>query len=376
VRKLVITDLEPGMKVGRNIYSPSGQLLVRQGTILTRKLIRRLEITGIWSLYIEDGLLPDVTPEDLIRESTRAEAINNLRKVLAAQEETGSSKGLVVDDALLASVEAIIEELLEKPGAVVELADIRAVDDYTFGHSVNVSVLSLLTGIELKLKRRSLVTLGLGAILHDVGKILVPLPILNKPGKLTAEEFEQVKAHTWKGFERLKHSRKFSEVTCRVAIEHHERLDGSGYPGGLKAGEIGQFSRIVAVADVYDALTADRVYRGAMLPHEALEMLSGSGGYLFDYRAIQAFFRHVAAYPMGTIVKLSNGEIAVAVATHPGLPMRPVVRPLFDASWRRIEAPLDLDLSDEPRIAICKVVPENELQEGIRKNSQANQDLL
>jgi len=376
VRKLVITDLEPGMKVGRNIYSPSGQLLVRQGTILTRKLIRRLEITGIRSLYIEDGLLPDLAPEDIIKESTRVEAINNVRRVLVSAEEAGPAKGLVVDEALVASVEAIVAELLAKPGAVVELAEVRAVDDYTFGHSVNVSVLSLLTGIELKLKRGSLVTLGLGAILHDVGKTLVPLSILNKPGKLTAEEFEQVKTHTDKGFERLKAARHFNEAICRVALEHHERLDGSGYPRGLKEGEISRLSRIVAVADVYDALTADRVYRGAMLPHEALEMLSGSGGYLFDYQAIQAFFRHVAAYPMGTIVKLSNGEIAVAVATHPGLPMRPVVRPLFDASWRRIEAPLDLDLSDEPRIAICQVVPENELQEGIRKNSQANQDLL
>lgn len=164
------------------------------------------------------------------------------------------------------------------------LTDVCSYDQYIFTHSLNVTLYSLAIGMHLKLSTKNLETLGLGAILHDVGKMKVPAEILMKPGKLTEEEFEEIKKHSEEGFRILRNVQTIPLLVAHCAFQHHERLNGSGYPRGIKGNEIHEFGKIIAVADVFDAVTSNRVYRQAMLPHEGLEILYAGAGSLFEIK--------------------------------------------------------------------------------------------
>jgi len=364
MRRVPVEFLQPGMKVGRPIYNSRGQLLLAVGTILSRRNILRLKSLGIPAVYIDDGLLPDVFVEDVISDAVRIEAVRQVRKLFEAE-----SQGLPVGRAIIKvreiaqTVDEIIDQLLGQESLAVNLVDIRSLDDYTFGHSVNVCVLSLLTGITLGYNRANLFYLGLGAILHDIGKVRIPREILNKPDFLTKEEFEIVKQHTVHGCEMLQRLPDISPVAARIAHEHHERHQGQGYPQGLRGEEIHVFARITAVADVFDALTADRVYRPAVPVHEAFEMVAGSGNFLFDFEIVQAFLHNIAAYPVGTIVALSNGEIGAVVETRRGLSLYPRVRVLFDADGAPVKDLCERALAEERNVTVVRVVDESELRD-------------
>nr|WP_152945113.1 HD-GYP domain-containing protein [Desulfofundulus thermobenzoicus] len=350
------------MKVWRSIYNSRGRLLVAAGTVLGRGYIRRLKAHGVPAVYIDDGLLPGVCVEDVISDDVRVQAMKQVR-LLLEEEPQGAPAGraLIRVQEIAQAVNEIIDELLSRESVVVNLADIRSLDDYTFGHSVNVCVLSLITGITLGYGREELFRLGMGAVLHDIGKVRVPEEILNKPGPLTGEEFEVVKQHTVCGYELLQCLSGVGHAPACVALQHHERHDGQGYPEGLRGDEIHPFARIVAVADVFDALTADRVYRRALPVHEAWEMLAGSGGFLFDFRIVRAFLYNVAAYPVGTVVALSSGEIGVVVETVRGLSRQPRVRVLFDAGGAPVTDGRERHLAGERGITVVRVVVEDEL---------------
>jgi len=177
----------------------------------------------------------------------------------------------------------LIEELLANCNIMVNLVDIRTNDEYTFGHSVNTCILSIITAINMGYHPARIRLLAVGAILHDLGKVMVPSSILNKPGKLTEEEFLQIQKHSEYGYDLLSNNDCFSELSKKVVLHHHERFNGSGYPYGLAGSDIHEFSAIVGICDMYDALTADRVYRRAFSTRDAFEMLSASGDYLFDH---------------------------------------------------------------------------------------------
>ncbi|MBC7084717.1 MAG: HD domain-containing protein, partial [Firmicutes bacterium] len=190
------------MRVARPLYSSSGTLLINRGVVLTAGIIRRLVELGVPGLYIEDGLALDLPVEDVIRDETRLKAVQQVRELLTA--ENGAERlqrALVRVEKIARTIDEIIDELLAKKDLVVNLTDIRTWDDYTFCHSVNVCVLSLLTGLTLGLSRADLFHLGMGTILHDLGKVKVPRDILNKATRLTDEEFSVIKRHTQWGYQ-------------------------------------------------------------------------------------------------------------------------------------------------------------------------------
>lgn len=350
------------MKVGRPVYNSRGQLLLAAGTVLNRRNILRLKSLGIPALYIDDGLLPDVTVDDVISDDIRVQAMRQVRRLLEAEtQDLPVGRAIVKVREMAQTVNEIIDQLLNHASLVVNLVDIRSLDDYTFGHSVNVCVLSLLTGITLGYNRAKLFHLGMGALLHDVGKVRIPREILNKPGSLTREEFNVVKQHTVYGYEMLQRLPDVSPMAARIAYQHHERHQGQGYPQGLREDEIHEFARITAVADVFDALTADRVYRRAFPVHEAYEMIAGSGNFLFDFNVVRAFLQNVAAYPTGTIVALSNGEIGVVVETRRGLTPYPRVRILFEAGGTPVTEVRERFLAEERTVTVVRVLDEGEL---------------
>lgn len=357
MRKVGVDYLKPGMNVARTVYSSEGYVLLNVGMILKERYIEQLKSFNIPAIYVEDNLAPDVEVEDVISEQTRMQAVRTVKEVFRNMNlRVNSGHSLVLEEEKLAgAVQDIIKDLLNSKNLVVNLVDIRATDSYTFGHSVNVCVLSVLTGIALKLTQKQLTYLGMGALMHDIGKIMVPAEILNKPGTLTAPEYAVIQRHSEFGFNILSKQREMNSLAAKIAIQHHERYDGSGYPQGLKDQEIHLFARIVGMVDVYDALTADRIYRKGYLPHEAYEFLAGAGGSLFDYELVKEFLSYIAAYPAGTIVKLNTGEIGVVIDTPQGLTTRPVVRVLFDEG-HILEEPYEIKLAEKMRVLVTEVI--------------------
>ena len=201
---------------------------------------------------------------------------------------------------------------------------IKISDEYTFKHSVDVAAISMMIGREYGLSRDELYQLGITGLLHDVGKSRIPNEILNKPGKLTDEEFEVIKNHSLYGFEILREKNNFSAIILDGVLHHHEKMNGMGYPDKLPGKDISLFSRILSVADIFDALVTKRPYKGPISGREAMEMILALGSEL-DNKVIQSFIESVILYPVDSIVELSNGEMAKVVENNKRYPTRPKV---------------------------------------------------
>ena len=357
MRRIPANSLKPGMRVGHNIFNSRGETLISRGVVLNNGYIESLKRLGIPALYIIDDSLPDFYVSDVIEEKSRLDAIKLARTILNGNKPAKSRLDNVIINELRSTVSGIIDQLIENHNLMVNLVDIRSIDDYLFGHSVNVCVLSLITGISLGYSRKKLMMLGMGSLLHDMGKTLIPACILNKPGPLSGEELNVIKQHPQYGYSILDDSKSGIEALAAIiALQHHERYNGEGYPKGLSGNNIHEFSQIVGITDVFDAMTADRVYRKAHPPFEVYEMLAGSGNYFFDYKLVLAFLGNIAAYPAGSLVRLSSDEIAIVVETPKGFSLYPIVKILYDAGGNKLAEPLDLDLSQQKEKTIVKVL--------------------
>ncbi len=244
-------------------------------------------------------------------------------------------------------VSEMADSLLRNADALTSLSRLKRFDEYTFYHSVNTAVLALALGRRLRYDRSSLHRLGIGTLLHDIGKTRIPLEILNKPGKLAAQEFEIMKQHALRGAELIAKTTGLDERCVRPALEHHERVDGTGYPFGRRKAELSLFGMIAAVADIYDAITSDRCYHQAKPPHEALRFLYGLGqrGHL-HMGLVQRFIKIVGVYPVGSCVALNTGEIAVVSRLNHRQPLRPTVL-IVERAGSRLAKPVELDLDEQ-----------------------------
>ncbi len=355
MRKVPVSYLMPGMRLARPVLGDKGEVYLNTGVTLTQRYIEKLSAIGFCAVYVEDKLLNGVEIRDVVTEKTRRDAIVEVRKVLV-QAASPKARVLNAGPELTKVAESIVTELLDNPLSVVNLMDIRAAGAYLFHHSVNVCILAVLTGINFGLPRGQLLDLALGALLHDVGKLRVDPAILNKPGKLTEEEFSQVQKHCAYGQEMLREHR----VASMIAYAHHERYNGEGYPLGLRGRDIGLLPQIVGLADVYDALTSDRCYRAAVAPHEVLEMIAASGNWWFDVKLVENFLCCVAAYPTGAMVEVSSGEIGIVTDTPRAYPFFPNVRVLFNAKREKV-FPYQMSTVEHNRW-ISRVLGEEEAQ--------------
>lgn len=238
-----------------------------------------------------------------------------------------------------------VASIVRNQDALIGLNRIRSVDRYTFEHSINVAVLMIAFARSLGLEKGLIEEIGLGALLHDVGKSRIPEEILNKPGRLTPAEFEIIQGHVLHGQDILMQASGISATALQVVIEHHERIDGSGYPAALPGHAISQFGQMAAIIDVYDALTTQRVYHDPMTPHEALRNLLQWSPVQFNQLLVQEFIRCIGIYPIGTLVRLGSERLAVVVETGRDQLLKPVVRLVFDIKTRRRLMPQDIDLS-------------------------------
>lgn len=348
MRKILLEHAKEGDVIGRNIYSSGGNILLSAGMKLTGRYIERLQELGIWDIYIEDEMSKDIVIEDVISEETRIKA----RKYMAETMETIKLSRTVDAYKAMNVVDNIMDDILSNKDVVINLADIRSANDYTFAHSVNVCVLSLVLGMSLDYDQLRLRELGMGALLHDIGKNLIPNDIINKPSPLTPEEYEVVKKHTIFGFDILKKNNGISAMAAYIAIAHHERYDGTGYPLGKKGEEIHEFARIVSIADVFDAITSNRPYKKRDNPNKAVEYLISMSGHQFDAKLVPKFLERVAVYPIGSKVKLSDGSVGLVVSVNKYMPTRPTIRIIIDGNGNRIDMGRTIDMMVQPALFI------------------------
>lgn len=365
MQRISVLRLMPGMIVAKNVFAADGRVLIAAGISIKQSYIRRLQELGIASIYIDSPLLPAIEVPEVVKEETRVKATAMVKN---AFQNFRTTKKL--DYKKFSEVAAaIVAELICNRDTLIHLTDIRSYDDYTFAHSVNVCILSVLMGTSKCYDEYKLKELALGALLHDVGKILVPIEVLNKPGRLTPKEFNIVKEHAELGFELLrKQQDQVSLLACHVAFQHQEKYDGSGYPRQLKGKEIHEYARIVAVADVYDALTSDRPYRKGMLPHEAYEIMMASGKTHFDDEVLQRFFEKIAIYPVGTIVRLNSGEVGMITEVIPELQTRPKVQIITDSKGQLVQNLEEINLAVHLTTFIDKVFDEEETYQWLNTN--------
>ncbi len=341
MRKVSLDRARAGYRVARTILSLDGVVLLSAGTVLTDEMIATLESYNFTEIYIEDDLSRDIKNPEVVREEIVTEVKAKIKNIM-----TSPSIRISVDGKkILEIVDKLLGNILQSDQIVLNISDIRSIDDYTFSHSVNVCILSLIIGIAMGVKGDNLKDLGTGALLHDVGKVMVSEDILLKPSCLSKNEFEEAKRHTAYGYEILRNSSSINTAVQEIALYHHERLDGSGYPYGLKNSEIPLYARIVAVADVYDALTTDRVYRKKMLPHEVVDYMYSLSNKHFDRSVLDAFTKHVAHFPIGTAVLLNTGEKGLVSRYNPQFPNRPVIRIVMDEAGKMLVNHKEVDLS-------------------------------
>ena len=331
-----------GMELARDIPAQTlgSAPLLRRGVRLSRGLAARLESRGVRAVWIEDDLGDGIEPamplpED-VRRATEAAVITCLSGARS------SSGDLTV--AALAQLEnaanGLMAALEDCPEAALALDDLSSADSYTYSHSVRVATLGMVLGqriarmdgwVDWKGARRfdrtdaRMSEMAMGLLIHDIGKISIPESVLNKPSRLTPEEWDLIKTHPSAGASLLPADR-VSALSIAIVRDHHERWDGDGYEAGRSEDEIHQFARIAAVADVYDAVTADRPYKPANPPHVGVTVIREGAGSQFDPAVVQHFLRVAMPYPVGYTLAMPDGQTGVVVVVDPEEPERPVVR--------------------------------------------------
>lgn len=255
--------------------------------------------------------------------------------------------------------DAFIDSIFKNQDALTCMTRIREKDAYLLEHSVNVSVLMTILAKHMLLPRPLIHELATGALLHDIGKIKIDDSVLHKPGKLTDEEMKQMQSHVVYSKEILEQSGGLSEVSLDIAANHHERLDGGGYPNGYTADELSMYARMIAIVDSYDAMTADRCYKEGMNPINAFKRLMKDTGSCFDATLVQKFIQAIGVHPVGTLVKLKSSKLGIVTQTNFVEPLKPVVKVFYHVRSNMYTEIRDIDLATSVDEIDCCVKPEN-----------------
>ncbi len=266
--------------------------------------------------------------------------------VISMFQEARMGKAIEAE-AAMPLVEEISNSILRNPGALISLARLKTADDYTYLHSVAVCALMIALARQLGLSDDETRDAGMAGLLHDLGKALIPMEILNKPGKLTDGEFTIVKTHPKKGYELLLTATGVSEITKDVCLHHHEKIDGSGYPMGLNSETMSLYAKMGAVCDVYDAITSNRPYKAGWDPAESIKRMAEWKGH-FDPTVFQAFVKSLGIYPTGSFVRLESGRLGVVIEQGEKSLLKPKVRVFFSSKSQAYIKPETIDLARSP----------------------------
>lgn len=339
VEKILVKNAVPGMVLARDVYTDEENLVLGEKMILAEKTIKHLKghfVREIF-IYVPDG------KKTVSRQAPQRKTYNQqiketreFRKFDSSFKESVSevkdqfnsivSEGAEIDtEVLLSETDRILKESTSGIHVLDMMSCMRDMDDLTYVHSVNVALICNVFGNWLKLPKDEIRVLTLGGILHDIGKLKIPLEILTKPGKLTDEEYEIIKKHSYYGYDTIKNKEIEDQVKLAVLL-HHERTDGSGYPGGFPNQKIAEAAKIVAIADVYDAMTANRVYRIGMCPFKVINIFEEEGMTKYDPKYIIPIMEMLVQSYIGNSVRLSNNMAGEVIMINKNALSRPVVR--------------------------------------------------
>ncbi len=351
MKYLPLADLQPGMKIARSIIGRKKSFMLAKGNILTPEFIEHLRVGGYSGAYISDAFTEDVEAEPAISDETFQEGIEAIAEANIGEIVTVSS--------------TMVDEICSRENVFPDMFDLRTFDDYTYHHSVSVAIYAVTVGKAMGLSQEDLNLLGLAGLCHDLGKEKIPKEVLNKPGKLTDEEFNVIKAHPKAGYDLLYDKSEIPAVVRQAVICHHENENGTGYPNGLSGDKIPLFAKIIHVVDVYDALTSRRVYKEPNTPVDALDYLMGGCDTLFDKDVVAAALDVLPSYPPGIEIWLSNGESGIVIS-HTTNSLRPRVK-LYESN--RI-----VDLDNDKEYFTVNIVKSGYLTQTAEKVEQLNEN--
>ena len=359
MQRVSVGFLEAGMVAARNVHSAEGRLLVTKETVLSEAMVANIQKTSLGSIYVRNPLFQDIEAEEVVTEDNRRKAVMALKSAVTAYQKTK-----VLDIQPLKKVlRELVVEIIRNRDSMIHQLDMRTYQDYIYAHSVNTCVLSVLIAVNLDYPEGKLTDLALGTMLHDIGMMMLPDALLMKMGNLTPEESKQVQQHPEDGFNILRTVREIPITVAHIAYQHHERVDGKGYPRNLTADKILEVAKVAAVADTFDALVSDRPYRKGMVPHEAYEVMMALADSYVDRDILHLFLTHVAIYPVGAVVQLDNGQHGVVTKVLPRLQTRPQVRLLTDQQGNLLSEQTEIDLTQHLTLMISRVLKEKEVFE-------------
>lgn len=342
LRKYMSTRvIKPGMILEQTIADRADRVLIARGTQLDEYLIESMRKMGITGVYIRTGVIEDKDTEEQpvitaqvqqkidqrqVKDRAKVHLSESVKKRVAEgiqylYQDTESSNFMDVTRSI---TNDLVKAIDDNDAIAVDISALKVSDEYTFKHSVDVATMAMIVSRQYGFNDEQVRQIGVSGLLHDIGKSRIPTEVLNKAQKLTDEEFALIKKHSLLGYEILKDKPELSNAVKMGVLQHHEKINGSGYPMGVTEEQIHIFAKIIAVTDIYDALVTERPYKKAFTPRNAVEMIMAMTGEL-DLQVMQSFLESVILYPVGTNVDLSNGEKARVVANNPKFVLRPTV---------------------------------------------------
>ena len=335
--------LQEGMRIDQNIKDRLDRVLIAKGTHLEAYQIEALERMGINGVYVSEGEEDPEEKNALDSKQVSAKARNNISKLrtedpsrvkLSESIKKRVSEGIQflysdTDGPNFTSTSTnvtknLLKAIDDNDAIAVDITALKTSDEYTFKHSVDVATKSIIVAKKMKMKQQDIYNIGIAGLLHDMGKSKIPLEILNKPARLTDEEFEVMKQHSVYGYRILQEKDEFDSAIALAVLQHHEKMNGRGYPMGVSEDKISPYAKVLSVVDVYDALVTERPYKKGMSQRDAIEIIMSMTEEL-DITAMRSFLASVILYPVDSVVTLSNGEEACVVENHPESVLRPTV---------------------------------------------------
>jgi len=387
-KSVSIDQLRPGMVLAKPVRaSDSDETLLEAGVELAESEIRSLKRREIYSVHVEPASFRQATEEsdsessDLIefseeeleelaqdvlddekeerkqREQQRKEFYDKLRSFTSSMFQKISQRGELNVSEIRSMVSTLISQMSRDPQETIKLSRIRDDEHYIYSHTINVTILSIHLARQLDFSNNQIEELGIGTMLHDVGMTKISDEILLKKESLTDREFKLIRQHPRFKSDLLDAASGLSYFARSVIRQHHERMDGSGYPHSIDGKEISKFARLVAVTDSFDAMVSPRVYSDRRTSYDAMQVIIREGGQKYDKDMARYFFQNMAIYPIGTVVKLSNGAVAVVQDTTDA-PMRPMVKLILNEDGEKKEPAPILDLVENRSLTIKKVLDE------------------
>lgn len=345
-----ISQIQGGEILGKHIYDEYGRILLAKGTVLKPGYKMRLTQKGILSLCIDENISTNIDIKDFLSENTREET----KEIIKKEFKNFLINTNATSPKMMESINKIVDEILSRKEVMINICDIKCKDNYLYDHSVNVCALSIIMGLHLGYPKHILTELAVGALLHDLGKLLIPKDILVKyiNGSPSEEEMNIIKTHPLDGYEILNENGGISYISKAIILMHHEHCNGTGYPLSLKDDKLHETVKLVSICDTFDKLTSEFYGNKPMEVYKALEYISALTDTCFDSKLVNVFTKNVAAYPCGTLIKLNTGDKAIVANQNESFPTRPVIHILVDKNKVHLTEPKELDLSKETTLFI------------------------